>query len=80
MSLRATLDLPGGPTRGRAIVLMHGCGGVSRRDTQWADLPTRAGHVVLAPDSYGARGLGPQCRAAALAEVPRWLDALSPQP
>lgn len=54
---------PVGVARGPAVVLLHGCGGpVPRRDAAWArDLALR-GHVVLLPDSFQSRGLGPQCR------------------
>jgi dienelactone hydrolase len=45
-----------------AIVLLHGCGGpFAARDAQWTELLTKAGHIVLLPDSFGSRGLGSQC-------------------
>ncbi len=62
VALRAELHAPAGGPRGAAIVVMHGCGGPSKRDRQWIDLLVQGGHMVLAPDSYASRGLGPQCR------------------
>lgn len=69
MPLKATLYHPDGPGPFPAVVAMHGCGGlynsrglVSARYGDWAQQLTRLGFVVLFPDSYGSRGLGPQCR------------------
>ena len=54
--------MPPGPARAPAVVLLHGCGGpFPARDSQWRDLLVGAGHPVLLPDSFGSRGLGPQC-------------------
>jgi dienelactone hydrolase len=66
-----------------AIVLLHGCGGpFAARDAQWTDLLTKAGHIVLLPDSFGSRGLGSQCNTperqrVATAQGLRRLDALA---
>ncbi|MBC7801003.1 MAG: dienelactone hydrolase family protein, partial [Gemmatimonadaceae bacterium] len=57
-TLRAELAMPVGPSRGAAVVALHGCGGpYPARDGQWRDTLTAAGHVVLLPDSFGSRGL-----------------------
>jgi dienelactone hydrolase len=37
-------------------------GRVSARERDWADRFVVAGYVVLLPDSFGSRGLGPQCK------------------
>jgi dienelactone hydrolase len=57
------------PGRRPAIVALHGCGGnVARngepvaRVADWSARWTAAGYVVLWPDSFGSRGLGPQCQ------------------
>src|SRR6202042_319405 len=54
-----------------AVVAMHDCGGLIRRPamqaqlySEWANLLVGKGFVVLFPDSFGSRGLGPQCREA----------------
>lgn len=54
---------PGGPTSLPAVVALHGCGGpYASRDGSWAKELAAKGHIVLLPDSFGSRGLGPQCR------------------
>ena len=61
--LDAALVRPAGPVRAPAVVALHGCGGpVPSRDAQWAETLAGQGHIVLLPDSFGSRGLGPQCR------------------
>jgi dienelactone hydrolase len=63
VTLDAALVHPAGPIRAPAIVALHGCGGpVPNRDSQWAETLAAEGHIVLFPDSFGSRGLGPQCR------------------
>jgi dienelactone hydrolase len=52
-----------------ALVLLHGCGGLYRRDgrtldtryTNYARRLHAAGYHVLLPDSFGSRGSGPIC-------------------
>jgi len=62
ISLDAALVLPRGPVRAPAVVALHGCGGpFASRDGSWALALANAGHIVLLPDSFGSRGLGPQC-------------------
>jgi dienelactone hydrolase len=53
-----------------ALVLLHGCGGLfdrkgelGRRHTDWADRFTKAGYVVLFPDSFQPRGVRSICSA-----------------
>ncbi len=65
------------------VVALHGCGGLwtadgrlSARDRQWGRRLAGAGFLVLMPDSFGSRGLGPQCTektrtVRATAERPR---------
>jgi dienelactone hydrolase len=65
--LKAVVFRPDGAGPFPAIVGMHGCGGlfsrgaVALRYRDWAQHLTKAGFVVLYPDSYGSRGLGSQC-------------------
>ena len=68
VTLHARLAMPAiaGPVP--VVVALHGCGGLGRRpdrlparDTDWALRLTGAGFAVLFPDSFGSRGLGPQC-------------------
>lgn len=61
-----------------AVVALHGCGGVFRangrqqvRDEDWGRRLSGQGFVVVFPDSFGSRGLGPQCAVKERAIVPR---------
>ena len=62
---------PSTPGPHPAIVALHGCAGLfgkdglpSARHADWGERWATAGYVVLFPDSYGSRGLGPQCKTA----------------
>jgi len=53
-----------------AIVALHGCDGLAdpkaaivRRYADWGERLAAGGFVVLFPDSFAARGIGPQCGA-----------------
>jgi dienelactone hydrolase len=66
--LKATLFRPDGAGPFPAVIGLHGCEGLLGRNgtmdaryTDWAEHLTKAGFVVIYPDSYGSRGLGPQC-------------------
>jgi dienelactone hydrolase len=61
-----------------AIIALHGCGGLFRPNGEltrltrdWAERWVRAGYVVVFPDSFGSRGLGPQCTVVDRKIVPR---------
>lgn len=81
LMLRAALYVPAGPATAAGVVALHGCAGpLRKRDDGWARLLASQGHPVLLPDSFGSRGLGSQCRAAAHganAYGPRRGDALA---
>jgi len=69
LTLRGTLYRPAGDGPFKAVVALHDCGGLLRRPAttaqlynEWANRLVADGFVVLFPDSYGSRGLGPQCR------------------
>src|ERR1700681_2661230 len=66
--LRAVVYRPAGPGPFRAVVALHGCGGlagpsgpIAQRYGDWGERLAEAGFVVVFPDSYGSRGLGSQC-------------------
>ena len=70
-TLDAMLFKPQGPGPFPAIVAMHGCSGLwssknatklSPRHADWGQRLTALGYVVIFPDSYGSRDLGPQCK------------------
>ncbi len=67
--LRAQLYKPDGKGPFPTVIALHGCGGLSShsepvlpRYRDWAEELVKGGKAVLLPDSYGSRGLGPQCR------------------
>ena len=67
--LHAQLYRPGGTGPFPTVIGLHGCGGLAGhsepvlpRYRDWAEGLVKDGKAVLLPDSYGSRGLGPQCR------------------
>jgi dienelactone hydrolase len=52
-----TLYRPAGEGPFPAVVLLHGCAGVRRKDTQWAEAFRREGYVALVVDSLSGRGI-----------------------
>ena len=87
-AVQALLYRPSDVSRSQpAIVALHGCGGNMRSDGRglvarvpdWTDRFLAAGYTVLWPDSFGSRGLGPQCGVANRAITPaiRAGDALA---
>ena len=71
LTLHGTLFRPEGDGPFPAVVALHDCGGLMRRPatqsqlySEWANVLVGKGFVVLFPDSFGSRGLGPQCREA----------------
>lgn len=81
ISLNAALVRPVGPARAPAIVALHGCAGPwAMADGDWAVFLAQAGHEVLLLDSFGSRGLGPQCTVkdrVATSSGLRRLDAIA---
>ena len=68
-TLHAQLYKPEGDGPFPTVIALHGCGGLSGhsepvlpRYRDWAEQFLKDGKAVLLPDSYGSRGLGPQCR------------------
>jgi dienelactone hydrolase len=67
VTLDAMLYRPDGDGPFPAVVALHGCAGlgkngIAERYRDWAERLTNIGFVVLFPDSFGSRELGPQCR------------------
>jgi dienelactone hydrolase len=70
VKLKGFLYRPEGPGPFPAVVAMHNCDGLAGRRTpfarryrDWGERLAAAGFVVLFPDSFGSRNLGPQCNA-----------------
>jgi dienelactone hydrolase len=64
-TLRAQLHTPAGAPPFPALVFLHGCAGLGRRQEAWADELVREGYVVLVLDSFGPRGLTRVCGSRA---------------
>src|ERR1700704_2709148 len=87
-ALKAVVFRPEGAGPFPAVVGLHGCAGlfnngaVALRYRDWAQHLTKAGFVVLYPDSYGSRGLGSQCAVrnrAVRTDPQRVADATAPR-
>jgi dienelactone hydrolase len=68
-TLKAQLFKPAGEGPFPTVIALHGCGGLASRSDpvqaryrEWAEQLLKEGQAVLLPDSYGSRGVGPQCR------------------
>lgn len=48
---------PAGEGAFPAVILLHGCAGVRRKDTQWAEAFRQEGYVALVVDSLSGRGI-----------------------
>jgi dienelactone hydrolase len=62
--LAATLTLPTGQGPFPAVILLHGCGGVSAGQRYWVSRLTGWGYAVLLLDSFSARGVTTVCAPA----------------
>jgi dienelactone hydrolase len=69
LTLHAQLFKPEGDGPFPTVIALHSCGGLSGRSElvlpryrDWAEQLLKDGKAVLLPDSFGSRGLGPQCR------------------
>lgn len=72
VTLRGELYRPAGSGPFPAVVALHGCGGLTDRSgglnprhAYWGERLAALGYLVLFPDSFGSRGLGPQCGVTA---------------
>lgn len=62
LSLAGRLKKPDGVGPFPAVVLLHGCGGISpKRDRRWAERLAGWGYVALQVDSFRPRGLSSVC-------------------
>jgi dienelactone hydrolase len=74
-TLSGVLTLPKGETPAPAVVLMHGCSGVTRTVRDWATALRDWGHVTFVLDSFGGRGISSVCESGALRSDARVDDA-----
>jgi dienelactone hydrolase len=64
-TLKANLYKPAGSGPFPALVLLHGCGGISPNVIAWAQWLTAQGYVALVLDSFSGRGLSRMCADSA---------------
>lgn len=76
--LKALLMKPAGAGPFPAIVAMHGCGGLNARHGKptarhrdWGERLVAAGYLVVFPESFLSRDLGPQCNVRDRTIFPR---------
>jgi dienelactone hydrolase len=62
LTISASEARPEGPGPFPAVVLMHGCHGVSDSTRQWAEWFRARSYVALIVDSWTPRGIGNGCR------------------
>jgi dienelactone hydrolase len=65
VELYGYLSMPEGQGPHPGVVLLHGCGGIykgGREESPWGKRFVDAGYAVLAPDSFGPRGVKGQCK------------------
>jgi dienelactone hydrolase len=60
-TISATVYRPNGNGPFPAIIVLHDCGGISQKDTNWAERLTKWGYVAIVPDSFGSRKQGNLC-------------------
>src|SRR3972149_2293030 len=77
--ITATLTRPPGRGPFPAVVLLHGCGGVSPQLTRWARWLADRGHAALVVDSFGPRKVAGDCLPESPDDIPvtaRFDDAM----
>jgi dienelactone hydrolase len=77
VTLTGTLALPRAPSPAPAVVLMHGCSGISPTHRAWARTLREWGYATLILDSFGARGVRSTCEAGGLTSEQRVEDAFA---
>jgi dienelactone hydrolase len=77
LTLRGTLSLPATSTRAPAVVLMHGCSGVTATHHAWAAVLRDWGYAALVLDSFGARGVRSVCETGGVTSEERVGDAFA---
>lgn len=76
LAITGYLSRPAGEGRHPAIVLLHGCSGLSGFLRREAETIRDWGYVVLAPDSFSARGMKDACAPERNDLAPRVQDAM----
>ncbi|HMQ33691.1 MAG TPA: dienelactone hydrolase family protein [Chloroflexaceae bacterium] len=86
-SVEGVLALPRGEGRVPAVVIMHGCSGVSPTELGWAERLNALGAATLVVQSFGGRGVAEMCTgrsslsiASVLTDAYRALELLAAHP
>jgi dienelactone hydrolase len=74
-TLSGVLAFPKNPTAAPAVILMHGCSGVSANMGHWAEALRSWGYATFILDSFAGRGLKSVCETGALRSDDRVPDA-----
>jgi dienelactone hydrolase len=61
VTLKGVLTKPLGKGPFPAAILLHGCGGATKRDAEWAELLQSWGYASLRVDSFRPRGISRVC-------------------
>lgn len=61
VTVRGFLALPESTAPAPAVILMHGCGGISGAEIGWANTLMRIGIATFVVDSFGGRALAQTC-------------------
>jgi dienelactone hydrolase len=77
LTLTGTLSLPASGKPASAVVLMHGCSGVSATHRAWATTLHGWGYAALVLDSFGARGVHSVCETGGVTSEERVEDAFA---
>jgi dienelactone hydrolase len=77
VTLTGTLTLPSAASPAPAVVLMHGCSGVTPTHHAWARALRDWGYAALVLDSFTARGVRSTCEAGGLTSEQRVEDAFA---
>jgi dienelactone hydrolase len=74
-TLSGVLAFPRTPTAAPAVILLHGCSGVSANMRHWADALRGWGYATFILDSFGGRGITTVCETGSLRSDDRVVDA-----
>lgn len=73
--LTGSVYIPDGAGPFPAVVLAHGCGGIGKRETNWANFLKARGYLALILDSFTTRSISEVCTAPRLTLADRAGDA-----
>jgi dienelactone hydrolase len=68
---------PAGPGPFPAVIMLHGCSGLGRRDRMWAERLRRWGYLTLRVNSFAARNMKRVCGGGILAPDARVPDVFA---